>query len=347
MSAEPGAPATAKRGVPVGTIALLVLAVFLYAGMMGSLSDAPRSDAAGRGLAVAFGGIFATLLFIDLAALVAVAAVTGRMSLAGKVGAVFVLPAATASVWMAAEAWGNRDMSAIWVPALLPPFIALYAVRARFGRVRSRAGDLVVDFAMATAVLLLVGVPLARTLFPPPRDPVAEARAAEEERTRLEQEEKTASEAREREAARFAALGPDSRLADYMPFLYGDYSRSAREGIRKVKSRQADAVALLNDGRLGDLSSLLEFDVDATPELCTAYGAALAREAAKVDPKTGSNQLGVAIDLEAQLPNLQWLSTERCDLGAPLSQLEKNLRAVADSSRITKFADELAKLRSR
>jgi hypothetical protein len=38
---------------------------------------------------------------------------------------------------------------------------------------------------------------------------------------------------------------------------------------------------------------------------------------------------------------------ERCDLGEPLTLLEKNLRAAADSSRITKLADEVAKLRSR
>lgn len=114
-----------------------------------------------------------------------------------------------------------------------------------------------------------------------------------------------------------------------------------------MKTRQADAVALLNDGHLSDLSELLVFDVDATPEVCAAYGAALARDTAKVDRKVSSNYLGVAIDLERQLPNLQWLVGEGCDLGAPLVQLEKNLRAVADSSRITKFADELAKLRSR
>jgi hypothetical protein len=242
---------------------------------------------------------------------------------------------------------GNRDPSAIWVPALLPPAIALYAVRARFAPLRALINSIVADIAMAIVIVVLVGVPMQRKLFPPPPDPVAEARAAEQEKARLEREEQEAREAREREAARFAALGPDSAMADYMPFLYGNYSREAHEGIRKVKTRQADTVALLIGGRLSDLADLLVFDVDATPEVCAAYGAALARQAAKVDPKVTSNYLGEAIDLERQLPNLQWLTGERCDLGAPLVQLEKNLRTVADSSRITKFADELAKLRPR
>ena len=43
--------ADARPGPPIGTAMLLVLAVVLYAGMMGSLSGAADSDAAGRGMA--------------------------------------------------------------------------------------------------------------------------------------------------------------------------------------------------------------------------------------------------------------------------------------------------------
>jgi hypothetical protein len=332
---------------PIGTIVLLILGVVLYAGMMGSLSDAPHSDAAGRGMAVAFGAIFATLLFIDLGVLLLVAALKGRMSLAGKIGSFFVLPASVVVVWMAAEAWAGRDASAIWIPALLPPLIALYAVRARFAPLRGLMRDLVADLALAAVVAVLIGLPLYRTLFPPLPDPVAEARATEEEKARLEREEQAMRESREREAAQFAALGPNSSMADYMPFIHGNYSREAREGIRRVKSRQADTVALLGAGKLNQLAGLLEYDVDATPEVCRAYGAALGKAAAEVDPKKNSNAIGVALDIERQLPNLQWLVGERCDLGEPLTILEKNLRAAADSSRITKLADEMAKLRSR
>jgi hypothetical protein len=340
-------PEAEGTGAPVGTILLLIGAVIFYAGMMACLSDTSPTDAAGRGLAAAFGALFATVLFVDLAALLIVAAVKGRMSVAGKVGGLIVVPAATVAIWIAADASGNRDPSAIWLPAALPPLIALYALRARFAPLRAPIPDVVADVAMGLVVVVLIGVPLARTLFPPPPDPVAEARVAEEERARLEREEQAAREAREREAAQFAALGPDSAMADYMPFLYGTYSREAHAGIRKVKTRRADTVVLLKNGRLDDLAELLLFDVDATPDMCAAYGAELARETAQVDPKVSSSSLGAAIELERQLPNLQWLAGERCDLGAPLIQLEKNLRAVADSSRIVKFADELAKLRSR
>ena len=67
-----------------------------------------------------------------------------------------------------------------------------------------------------------------------------------------------------------------------------------------------------------------------TADLCQAYGAALTGAAGKV-AKTQSNYLGVAIDLEGQLPNIKWLIANRCDLGQPLGLLAGNVRAVADS----------------
>lgn len=336
------------KGFPFGTTLLLILAVILYAGMMGSFSDAPHSDAAGRGMAVAFGAIFAALLFVVLALLLLVAALKGRMSLAGKIGAFIVLPAGMIAVWLAGDAWASRDSSAIWVPALLPPIIAAYALRARFTALRTldgiRGGSLSAELGFAILIAVLIGAPLVRVSLVEAPDPAAQARAAEEEKARQEAQDKAVREANEREAAKFAALGPNSPMTDYLPFLYGNHAREARQGIRLVRSRQQDAVALLDSGRLNELSGLLEFDVDATPELCRAYAAALGKAAAEIDPKTGSNQIGRAIDLERQLPNLQWLAGERCDLASPLGVLEKNLRAVADSSRITGFADKLAKL---
>ena len=54
--------------VPAGTIALLSLAVLLYAAMMSCLADAPGGDAFGRGLALAYAAFFSAVLWIVLAA---------------------------------------------------------------------------------------------------------------------------------------------------------------------------------------------------------------------------------------------------------------------------------------
>lgn len=336
-----------RAGPPIGTILLLILAVVLYAGTMANLDDAPNSDAAGRGMAAGFGMIFATVLFIVIAALLIVAAVKGQMSWVGGIGCLVLVPASVGTIWYAMDAYiSGGDRSAIWAPALLPPLFTLYALRARFIPLRLAMREWIANLVVAAICAALIGLPIVRHAFPPPRDLAAEARAAAEEQARRDREELAQRQEQQRQQEKFAALGPGSSIADYLAFQY-DKPGDVREGIRKVKSRQADAVALLNAGRLRDLASLLEWNVDATPEVCAAYGAALTKEATRIDPKVSSNYLGIAIDLEAQRPNLEWLTGEKCDLAAPLMLAEKNLRAVADSSRITKFADELAKLRSR
>ncbi len=71
------------------------------------------------------------------------------------------------------------------------------------------------------------------------------------------------------------------------------------------------------------------------------FGAA----AAQVSPQARPDYLAAAIELEAQLPNIRWLVAARCDLDASLGTLETNLRAVADSERLTRFADSVAALR--
>jgi hypothetical protein len=77
--------------------------------------------------------------------------------------------------------------------------------------------------------------------------------------------------------------------------------------------------------------------------MCTAYGGALAAMASKIGSGQ-SNSIGVALDVERQLDNIKWLVAGHCDFDATLEPLEKNLRIVADSSRITKLADTLAGL---
>jgi len=121
-------------------------------------------------------------------------------------------------------------------------------------------------------------------------------------------------------------------------------ARQAMEGARHARSRQADAVALLGEReRLVDLREVWQLDIEATPALCRAYDAALRRNAVKIDPAY-SNRLGEAIDLEFQLPNLQWLVGAHCDLKTVLTDLAARLRVVRDSSRIDKLADTMEAL---
>ncbi|HZX86239.1 MAG TPA: hypothetical protein VFF19_21890, partial [Reyranella sp.] len=120
-------------------------------------------------------------------------------------------------------------------------------------------------------------------------------------------------------------------------------SATALAGARLVKSRAADAVVLLKEGRIDDLRDLWRLDIDPAA-VCEAYGAALQAAAAKID-RTRSDYIGVAIDLERQLPNIKWLIGARCDIGQAVAFLETRMRTVTDSPRFTEFADTLASVR--
>lgn len=333
------------RTPPIGTIILLVLAGFLYAGMMACFSDAQGGDAFGRSLAVAIGAIIGTALWLVMGGLLAVAAVKGEMSRGAVIACLILLPASCAAMWIAGDAYGSGDASAILVAALLPPLIVLYALRARFPSLRRKIGEGVANIVLGGFIVLLTATPLIKSALPVPRDPAAEARAMVEEKARQNEEEQRQQEYSAREAAKFAALSPDSSLRDYLDFMMGGDSRylQALAGARLVRSRQADAVALLQEGKIDRLTDLWQLDIDPA-SMCAAYGGALAGMASNIAPGR-PNSIGVALDLEYQLPNIEWLVAGHCDFSAIFEPLEKSLRIVADSSRITKLADTLAELR--
>jgi hypothetical protein len=330
---------------PVGTIILLVLAVILYAAMMACIADARGSDAFGRSLALAVSALIGTVLWVAMGGLLIVAAIKGEISLGARIACSILLPASCVAMWIAGDAYGDGDRSAIGVAALLPPLIVLYALRARFPSLRRMVGEGVANIVLGGIIILLTATPLLKSALPERRDPVADARAMVEEKARQDQEEQRQREDRDREAAKFAALNPDSSLRDYLDFLMGGDSRyrEALAGARLVKSRQADAVALLQQGKIDRLTDLWQLDIEPA-SMCAAYGVALSGMASNIAPGR-PNSIGVALDLERQLPNIRWLVAGRCDFAAIFEPLEKNLRIVADSSRITKLADTLAELR--
>ncbi|MEA2802517.1 MAG: hypothetical protein QOE49_2612 [Rhodospirillaceae bacterium] len=330
---------------PVGSIILLVLAAVLYAAMMSCLVDAPNSDAFGRGLALAYGAILGTALWIVLAVLLIIAAVKGRMPVWAILGLVVLVPLSCIVMWFAGDAYARGDSSAIWVAALLPPLFALYALWARLPALHTIFRAVPTSAVLGAAIAYLSVAPLVAMTRAALPDPVRDARLEEAGKAQEEQRAQEGQAARDREEAQFASLDPDSPLANYLIYLSSmAYGERALAGIRQVRNRQADAVLLLLQGRLADLRGLWGFDVAPTAALCQAYAAALAGAAGKVT-KARTDYLMTATDLELQLPNMKWLAANRCDLGQPIGILEANVRAVADSDRMTQFADKLAALR--
>jgi hypothetical protein len=330
---------------PVGTFILLGLAGILYALMLANLVDIGSTDAAGRGLDRAFAALAGLLLWILLAILLIVGGVKGYMPVLAAMVAAILLPVSAVGAVAAAELYERQGGWPILVLAVLPPAFAFYALWARMPQLHKSFPPPSTSAVVGLAVVLMTAGSLAAKWHAERPDPARQARLAAEQRAQQEEEQRRVQQVRAREEAAFAQLGPDSSLADYLPYLRGDHAPAALVGIRLVKSRQADAIALLQQGRLGDLTELREFNVEPTTGLCRAYGKALAAAAAQASPHVRSDYLASATDLERQLPNIKWLMGVHCDLDEALALLETNLRAVADSPRMTGFADTLGKLR--
>lgn len=332
---------------PVGTYVLLGVAALLYALMLANLVNTGSTDAAGRGLDRAFAGLAGLLLWVVLAILLVVGGIKGHMPLLSAVAAAILLPASAVAAFVAAELYEQQGGWPILVPALLPLVIALYALWARMHQQLNKSFPAQSTSIYAgVAVLVMTAGPIAAKWYADRPDPVLKARSAAEERARQEEQQRQTQQVRTREAAAFAQLGPQSSLGDYLPYLRGQHAHAALTDIRLVKSRQTDVIALLQQGRIGDLTELRNFNVEPTPELCQAYGKALAAAATQVSPQQRSDYISAGIELEGQLPNIKWLVGTRCDLGEALALLETNARAVTDSPRLTQFADTLGKLRA-
>jgi len=221
---------------------------------------------------------------------------------------------------------------AIVVPVLLPPLIGLYAIWARFRRPPGKFTSVI-----WAAILVLTIAPFPLTyldaLTYPDREPVR--------------------------TAEFRLLTPESTLRDYFDFRpYEPRRDDWFEAVRRVKSRETDAVMLLKEGPLKNrelASKLWRLDLEVTPSLCEAFHERLREVTAKIDPITltrGSGDSSVysaLTDVWFELRTIKWLVGGHCDLSDTLTDIETKLRPLSPpvtiAYQITDILNTLATLR--
>jgi hypothetical protein len=332
-----------SRSPPIGAVALALLAGLLYALQLAALRDSGHSDAAGNGLNDAIVALFGITLWIVLAGLMLVAYKNGRMPDWSVTGALALVPLSGYGCFTATSLYAAHGGWAFIVPALVPPVIVVYALSIRIAALAEAVPERFSSALAGGALLALIAASIWASRLDELVAPARQAALQASYDKMQAEQEKVSAENRAADEAKFAALGPDSPLRDYLEYLNGSDARAhlAMEGARHARSLQADATALLQErDRLVHLRELWQLDIEATPALCKAYDAALRRSAVKIDPSY-SNRLGEAIDLEFQLPNLKWLVAQHCDLRGVLTNLARRLRVVRDSSRIDQLADTL------
>jgi hypothetical protein len=355
MSTDPREPQMAF----INALPLLVLACLLYLAMMMCIAPSPAhppiesgEHAVERGLDELFRGLVRGVLIVSLWIVLAILVFrrggnSQKMPTLALAAAVILLPLSGVAAIYATDLYASYAGWAIVVPALLPPLILLYAMWMRLPALHAALPAKIVNPAAWGAILVLTLTPFPLSTIDariyaagePERQRQREAYLADNERqAQLNEQnrEREKAEARGPAIARFQALTPDSSLSDYLDALdsytyYAPDEAGHEETLakgRQIKSRQADAVALLKEGRIWRMEELWNLDIEATPAVCAAYSDALRHDADEVDPM--SIDFATVNGIAEQLPNLKWLVKEHCDLGDLLAFTETRIREVCD-----------------
>jgi hypothetical protein len=218
------------------------------------------------------------------------------------------------------------------VPVLLPPLTALYGTWAGLERLHRRPRPkMACGLLLAPiAVLIVATVPLALLdqVQAPANAARLEAQRDVAEGKKMAGFQREAAEAR----ARYQSLTADSPLRDYLRYASYDDEEDMIARMRVVKTRQGDTGALLNGGRILQLSFLWRLDLAVTPELCAAYDAALRKMVDGDVSIPGAWYRNVVDHFEEQLPNIKWLVAGGCNLNAGLSASDAPLRFFIEHS---------------
>jgi len=309
-------------------------ACFPYAILLAVFIDMPGGDPAGYGgegrMAQAFSQLYALasgiLLWIALGALLLIGWINGRMPRWAAILAGVLYPLSGIATFVAVDlAYDHPGGWLVAVPAALPPLIACFAMWARLPALHAVLQPDATSAVLLGAIATLIGLTPALSYLDELQFPARVAREQEQMEAVAAQRGAEWAKHRVENEARFAALTPDSSLWDYInPQLIPDgQEQQAMEGARRVKSRQNDAVLLLQQGKFHWLTQLWQLDLEATPALCQAFGAGLLTEA-----NGPAYDWNVGEYLERQLPNLKWLVGAHCNLDDGMAAVETRLRRI-------------------
>jgi hypothetical protein len=332
-----GAQAEGIAQPSVGGAVLLLVACLPYALLVAALPDAGDFPNEGGGEARLGWGIRELWAYATCGATMGLlwlalwrASRSGGIAEWARRAIPFLVPAAgVAMVFAIAQTFDQPGPLSPLVPILLPPMIGAYALwgclptlsrwlpRAKIDGV---AIGLIAAVSLAAIPLAIIdGATWPRRLERHDAELAAADAAAKVAGEQQEQEQR----------AKFARLGPDSSLRDYLEAQHWYLNDlDILGGARQVKSRQSDAATMLNEGMILDLSDLWQLDLKPTPTLCQTYGRTLATTFGRSEIYRGSAYLSL---IERQYPNMRWLREGDCDLDAAVAEIDAQLAWMLES----------------
>lgn len=309
-----------------------MLACLVYVPMVGAIYGAPAGDPGndngedryGLGWIELWAMFFGAQLWLALGGMLLCAGRSGRMPVWARGWVVILHIAAAITLWAVLRVYIDSDGGvSIVVPTLVPLLIAGYAAAMRLPAVSERLSpDRASGVALcAGAILIAAAVPLGLLdLHNLPAHIAADAARLD---ARIAAKQAESDDRRAVAEAHFKTLTPDSPLEEYVRYVRSTDPNHpehavALAGARLVKSRQADAIQMLDDGEITRLWELWQFDLQATPALCGAYDRALHRVATSDDVYDWN----VGELIKYQLPNIKFFAAAHCNLNASLTAAE-------------------------
>jgi hypothetical protein len=326
-------PASTKLspGTLGASIGITVLAFMVWTVVLATLFDLSGSDAAGNGLAQAYGAIEIVLLWLLLAILTTIAAVKGSIPLTAGAPALILIPASALVALTALGLLSDPRVSPfLWpliIPALIPPLVVAFSFWALIPALRAAIPPWIATLAAWLPTLLLC---LAIA-------PMLQLRHAAQQRE---------AAAAQKYNADFSSLPADAPLWDWAPFLAtpNNIQRDAVLGrIRKLDRRLTDAEIMLDRGDF-PLGYLGQMDLDPTPAICGKARALLRRQVEPLVLKTPNSKpyTAIAAAVADAVAAMQWLVGYGCSCDAESRAWETMAKAYRD----TNFdVVELARLR--
>ncbi|HTW53457.1 MAG TPA: hypothetical protein VME45_16315 [Stellaceae bacterium] len=273
--------------------------------------------------------LFGGLLWLALGGMLIAAARSGRMPAWAQSWTMILHIAAAITVWAVLQVDVNEDGGiSIIVPALLPLVLGGYAAAMRLP-VFAHLPPGRVSYTALIAGGIVIGAAIPLGLLDKHNLPAHVAADAARLDARIAKEQVESDKARAEEEAHFKTLTPASPLRDYDRYIHftepGSPERAAAlAGARLVKSRQADAVQMLDDGQITQLWELWQLDLQLTPAFCAAYDRALQKVATSDDVY----DLHVGELIKDQLPNIKFFVDGHCNLDASLTAAETRVNKI-------------------
>jgi hypothetical protein len=312
-------PARLSTAAIVVVAFVSLLAILLWTVSLATLASLGDSDAAGNGLAEAFAAFEIILLWVVLAALLIACGINGAMPWQAASASAILLPASGIAAFAALELLSDHTRPPfLWpivVPAIVPPMVMAFGFWALLPSLRTLVSARTAG-AIAWTTVLLISIAVW---------PMMQIRDAANQRE---------ADAQAKWATDFAALAPDAPLWEWTPFL-GTRNETRVDAvlqhINKLDRRQADAEAMLDRGDF-PLLYLAAMQLDPTQAVCDKTRALLRRQAAPLVLKTaGSKQYAeIAIQVEAALAAMNWLSSHGCPCGAEARAWEEMANSYRD-----------------